>query len=215
MDNPTEEQFDGSPLSVGIVAARFNPRMVDGLIINCTKALLENGVDEDFIEIVRVPGSNEIPYAATLMAKSAEYDVVICLGLVFAGETPHHEVIAQSTGFALQQIAMTFEVPIINGIVVVQTEEQAEARCHGSINRGREFGLAGLEMGLVGRDMTEDLHLFDDPEMNQAFLEEAEAFLKGTDNLDALYEDEDMDDEDLEDDSPWGGKPDKDNPWKL
>lgn len=185
LDTPPEESFDGTALTVGIVAARFNPRMVDGLLHNCVQVLLENNVGRDRIQIVRVPGSNEIPYAASMLANSGDYDVLIGLGLVMAGETPHHEVIANSTGLAMQQIGIQTEVPVINGIVVVHTAEQAEARCVGSINRGREFGLAALEMGLLGQQLVDQLN----------------------DIADAL--------EELEGEGPWDGMSNQGDPWKL
>lgn len=164
LDPPEEQTFDGSQLAVGIVAARFNPQMVDGLLNNCLQALLEGQVDKDRIQVVRVPGSNEVPYALSMLAAGGQFDVLIGLGLVMAGETPHHEVIADSTGGALQQIAIENEVPVINGIVVVNTPEQAEARTTGKLNRGREFGLAALEMGLLGQQLMGQLD-----ELTEAF----------------------------------------------
>jgi 6,7-dimethyl-8-ribityllumazine synthase len=161
LDRPDEESFDGRDLSVAIVAARFNPRMVDGLLRHCRQVLVENNVSEERIEVVRVPGSNEIPYAVGMLANSGQFDVIVGLGLVMAGETPHHEVIADSTGMMLQQIAVSSEIPVINGIVVVHTEAQAEARCLGEINRGREFGLAALEMGVLGQHLVDNLNDMD------------------------------------------------------
>lgn len=191
LDRPEEESFDGRDLSVAIVAARFNPRMVDGLLRNCLQVLLEHEVSEERVEIVRVPGSNEIPYAVGMLANTGNFDVIVGLGLVMAGETPHHEVIADSTGHALQQIAVSSEVPVINGIVVVHTEAQAEARCLGEINRGREFGLAALEMGLLGQHLVDTLN-----------------------DVDAALEDIGAFDDDA--DQPWDGFGDKGNdPWKL
>lgn len=156
LDQPEALQIDGRELRFAIIAARFNPRLVDGLLENCVHALAEARVNPMNIEVLRVPGSNEIPYAAAMMAKSLQYDAIITLGLVLAGETPHHEVIVHSTGIALQRISIETEIPVINGIVVVNTPEQAEARCVGEINRGREFGhsaleMASLKLGLVAR----------------------------------------------------------------
>lgn len=157
LDQPDSLDFNGNGLRLGIIAARFNRRLVDAMLNNCLKTWEEAGVRSQDVEILRVPGSNELPYAAAMLAKSLLFDAIVVLGLVLAGETPHHEVIADSTGQALQRIGLDTEVPVINGIVVVHTEAQAEARAVGEINRGREFGLAALEMGLLKRQLTEQL----------------------------------------------------------
>ena len=77
---------------------------------------------------------------------SGDFDAVIALGVVIAGETPHHMIIGNSTAFALQEVALDCQVPVINGIVVAETRKQAEERTIGSIKRGVEFAEAALEM---------------------------------------------------------------------
>lgn len=157
LDQPDALNFDGSSLRLGLIAARFNLRLVDAMLQNCVNVWEQAGVSPANVELQRVPGSNELPYAAAMLAKTLRFDAIVVLGLVLAGETPHHEVIADSTGQALQRIGLDTEVPVINGIVVVHTEEQAEARAAGDINRGREFGLAALEMGLLKQRLSERL----------------------------------------------------------
>jgi|TARA_B110000438_G_C15807628_1_gene648177 6,7-dimethyl-8-ribityllumazine synthase len=157
LDQPDSLNFDGSDLRFGLIAARFNLRMVDAMLENCVNVWEQAGVAPSNVELQRVPGSNELPYAAAMLAKTLQFDAIVVLGLVLAGETPHHEVIADSTGQSLQRIGLDTEVPVINGIVVVHTEAQAEARALGEINRGREFGLAALEMGLLKRQLSERL----------------------------------------------------------
>ncbi|CAI8268724.1 MAG: 6,7-dimethyl-8-ribityllumazine synthase [Opitutia bacterium UBA7350] len=143
-DNPNEININGQNLGVGIAAARFNEALVEALLRNTLQTLTEYKTSDP--KVVRVPGSNELPYAANLLASSGAFDVVITLGLVLAGETQHHQQIAHSTAASLQQISIKTKVPIINGIIVVENAEQAEARCQGSLNRGREFAKAALEM---------------------------------------------------------------------
>jgi 6,7-dimethyl-8-ribityllumazine synthase len=154
LDQPESLNLNGAGLRFGVVAARFNPRLVDALLTNCLQVWQGAEVAAEDIEVIRVPGSNELPYVAAMLAKSLQYDAIVVLGLVMAGETPHHEVIADSTGQSLQRIGLDTEVPVINGIVVVHNAAQAEARCIGEINRGREFGQAALEMALVKRELT-------------------------------------------------------------
>jgi len=81
-----------------------------------------------------------------MLAQTDEYDCVIALGVVLAGETNHHEHIAHATGIALQGIGIQSEVPVINGIIIANSREQAEARVFGEMDRGAEFAQAALEM---------------------------------------------------------------------
>ena len=145
-DNPERLAIDGEGFRVGIVAARYNFQMVNSLLENVLEALDGCGVRQEDIETLRVPGSSEIPYVAALMAKTGNFDVVIALGLIIRGETEHHNIIGHSTAHALQSVGIRFEVPVINGILTVNTREQAEERISGEMNRGAEFAHSALEM---------------------------------------------------------------------
>ena len=143
-DTPSDLEIDGRQLHVGIVAARFNETFVNALLENAARGLAEFNAPE--AKVVRVPGSNELPYAAQLLAKSKDFDAIITIGLVLAGDTQHHNLIGESTAAALHQISIHMDIPIINGIIVVESVEQAQDRCQGTLNRGREFAKAALEM---------------------------------------------------------------------
>lgn len=145
-DKPAAHAVDGTDFYFGIVAARYNNELVEALVERVRKTLRKSKVSEGSIKILRVPGSAELPYVANMLAQTGEYDCVIALGVVIAGDTPHHEVIAQSTAVALQGIAIQSEVPVINGILTVNTRAQAEERITGSMDRGVEFAQAALEM---------------------------------------------------------------------
>ena len=147
--------FDGSPFAVGIVAARYNPELVEALLGQVVAHLREAGVKETRIKIERVPGSNELPVAAHLLCKRMPFDVVIALGLLIRGDTIHYELIADAATQALQRVAIEANTPVINGVVVAETREQAEARCRGTINRGAEFARAALEMAALKRRLSE------------------------------------------------------------
>lgn len=129
-----------------IAASRFNCDFVDAMVKDARSTLMENGVEPENIKIVRVPGSAELPFACLKLAEKASYDVIIALGVVIAGETPHHMVIAHSTAQALQSISLKFGICVVNGIIVANTTEQAEARTVGKIQRGVEFAESALEM---------------------------------------------------------------------
>lgn len=156
-DSPQPTDFEGLGYRFGIVAARFNQSLVDDLLERCLRTLDAAGVREEDIETVRVPGAHEIPYAAAMMAKGWEFDAVITLGVVIAGDTHHHEMIASATSNALQRVGLDWEIPVINGIITVNSRAQAEDRCSGAMNRGREFALAALEMAELKRRLIQRL----------------------------------------------------------
>ena len=143
---PDYDPVDGSPFSFGIVCSRFNPEAVDALLENTLKTLRDSGVKEKNLRIMRVPGSNEVPWGIQVLAGSGEFDCCIGLGVLLRGGTVHFEVVAQSASDGLQMIALNEMIPVINGIVVADTPEQALERTTGEINRGLEFGEAALEM---------------------------------------------------------------------
>ncbi len=151
LDKPESLAIDGTGVSVGIVAARYNFNLVNALLESVIQTLQASGVKRDDIEVFRVPGSNEVPHAAALAAKTGEFDTIIALGLIIAGGTNHDEIIGHASANALQQASLQFEVPIINGIITVNSVEQAEERITGDISRGPEFAHAALEMASFNR----------------------------------------------------------------
>lgn len=143
---PSPLSIDGQGLRFAVVAARFNQDLVDGLLKQVLHTLTKAGVDPEDIEILRVPGSFETSYVAQMIASIGEVDCIVCLGVILAGETLHDEVLAHSTAESLLGISRDCEIPVINGIIAAENRAQAEERCLGSKNRGREFGQAALEM---------------------------------------------------------------------
>lgn len=145
MDPPKERDLgQTNRLSVVIVAARYNSELVDSLLEHTVDTLKEAGLSE--IKVERVPGSAELPYAAQLLAKALAPDVIIALGVVIAGETEHHHVIANTTAHSLNHLSADKAIPIINGIIVTNSIEEAQHRCGSKINRGKEFAHAAVEM---------------------------------------------------------------------
>ena len=144
LDHPSTLKIDGRRLRIAVVASRYNGMLVDSMLKHVVANLALADAPEPLIE--RVPGSAELPYAASTLADPARIDAVIALGVVIAGDTSHHTIIGDSTALALQELSIRQKVPVINGILVVNNLEQAEARAGGTINRGKEFALAALEM---------------------------------------------------------------------
>lgn len=165
-DKPDRLAIDGDGCRVAVVAARYNFKLVNALLESVIGTLDDCGVKEEDVETFRVPGSNEIPHIAAMVAQTGAFDVIIGLGLVIAGETDHHDIITHSTAGALHMVGMQFEVPVINGIISVNTLEQAQDRIQGDLDRGTEFAHAALEMAqannlLQKRIFNEDMALGD------------------------------------------------------
>ena len=150
---PSEKVIKGAAFRVGIVAARFNGELVDALLDRVVAKLRAAGVKEKAIAVVRVPGSHEVPWAASELARGRR-DVVIGLGVLIGGDTSHHEMVGQSVSHALQGVALATRIPVINGVIVTNTRAQAEARCRGRIDRGAEFAAAALEMAVLKKSFS-------------------------------------------------------------
>lgn len=130
-----------------IVAARFNELFVDRLIQGAVDGLTRHGVDDDAIDIVRVPGSLEIPVAAQRLAAKGSYSAIICLGVVIRGATVHFEHVADAAASGIAQIALTHDIPVINGLIAAETLEQAMERAGTKLgNKGFDAAMAALEM---------------------------------------------------------------------
>jgi len=151
LDAPAQTPLDGSQFTLGIVAARFNGELVDGLLQGLADTWAQHGVPADRIELRRVPGSHEVPVAVQWLADTGRFDCVVALGVLIGGETNHHQLVGTSVSHALQAIALASRIPVINGVIVADTRAQAEARCTGAINRGVEFARAALEMAALRR----------------------------------------------------------------
>jgi 6,7-dimethyl-8-ribityllumazine synthase len=131
----------------GVIAARFNSFIVDRLLDGALDALRRHGVTDEAIDIVRVPGSLEIPSTAQRLANSRKYAAIICLGAVIRGETDHYEHVAAQAASGVAQVALTSGLPVIFGILTCDTLEQAINRAGAkSGNKGFEAGLAAIEM---------------------------------------------------------------------
>lgn len=151
---PPPVEISGARLKVAIAAARYNERLVEALLAQASATLRKSGVAERNLTIVRVPGSNELPVAAQLLAERLRPDVILALGVIIRGDTIHYGLIAEAVTHALQRVALDTRCPTINGVVVAENEAQARARCLGRINRGDEFARAALAMAALRRKLS-------------------------------------------------------------
>ena len=130
-----------------IIASRWNPRITDALVPGARQSLAGNGVGEDAIDVVRVPGAWEIPLAAGRLAAAGDHAAIIALGCVIRGDTRHYEHVADRCAEGLMRVQLDTGVPVLNGVLAVERIEDAEARAGGSHgNKGEEAALAAIEM---------------------------------------------------------------------
>jgi 6,7-dimethyl-8-ribityllumazine synthase len=142
-----EGTFAPPPGRFALVAARFNHVVVDQLVAGALNALRRQGIAEEAIDLVRVPGSFEIPVVARRLAESGGYAAVICLGAVIRGDTDHYDHVAAAAATGVAQAALATGVPVIFGILTCDTLEQAINRAGAkSGNKGFEAALAAIEM---------------------------------------------------------------------
>ncbi len=118
----------GAGIRVGIVMARFNLNIGEGLLSACTDELLQLGVARSDIRIVTVPGALEIPLVLQTMAKSGDYDALVALGAVIRGETYHFELVSNEMGAGVTRIGLDTGLPIANGVLTTEDDDQAIAR---------------------------------------------------------------------------------------
>src|SRR5690625_4937385 len=135
--------LDGEGLHVGIVRARFNEDIGQAQEKACVAQLIELGVSPDDITLVTVPGALEVGVTLQQMAESAEFDALIALGAVIRGETYHFEVVSNESAAAISRVALDTGVPVANGILTTETEEQADER---AAEKGRDCAQAAVEM---------------------------------------------------------------------
>lgn len=147
-----EQNLDGDGLRVGVVMARFNLDVCEGLLSACTAELKKLGVAADDIVIASVPGALEIPLALQTMAQSDRFDALVALGAVIRGETYHFEVVSNDACRAVMEVQLDTGIPIANGILTCEDDDQALARMQ---QKGADCAQAAVEMANLLRTLSE------------------------------------------------------------
>lgn len=129
-------------LSVGIIFSDYNAEIVEPMRKSCVDTLLESAVLKKDIHFCQVPGAFEIPFACQKMAKNKGFDVIIALGCIIRGDTPHFDYIASCCAMGIMDVSLKTDVPIVFGVLTTDNMAQARAR----INKGTEAALTALQM---------------------------------------------------------------------
>lgn len=135
--------MNGEGLHIGIVLSRFNAEIGDTELQTCLAELAALGVDERDVMVVSVPGALELGVALAQMAETFEFDALIALGAVIRGETYHFETVSNESASAISRVALETGIPVANGVLTTDTDEQAEAR---AADKGRDCARVAVEM---------------------------------------------------------------------
>lgn len=152
---PTAEPYDAGALKVAVVAATWHTQVMDGLVAGAERALAAYGIGEP--EVIRVPGTFELPVVAAALAQ-AGYDAVVALGVVIRGGTPHFDYVCSAATEGLTQVSVDHAVPVGFGVLTCDNEEQAldRAGLEGSAeDKGWEATAAALDTARVVRAVRE------------------------------------------------------------
>jgi 6,7-dimethyl-8-ribityllumazine synthase len=148
-----EPDLDGTGVRIGIVVGRFNQDIGDGLLSACTAQLGKLGVANGDIEIVTVPGALEIPLALQKLASTGRFDALVALGAVIRGETYHFEVVSNESADGVMTVQLDTGMPIANGILTTDNDDQAEARMH---EKGGDCARVAVEMANLMQAIDEE-----------------------------------------------------------
>ena len=142
--------LDGSGLRIAVIGARFNDHIVTKLRDGALRGLERLGVADSDITEAWVPGAFELPLAAKALAATGKVDAVVCLGTVIRGDTPHFDYVCAEAARGLQDAQMSTGVPVMFGVLTVNTEQQALDRSGPGIdNKGDEAAVGAVEMALL------------------------------------------------------------------
>jgi len=147
-----EGQLTATGLRFAIVVSRFNSFITERLLAGAQDALHRTGAADDMIDVVKVPGSWEVPLVAGELARQHQYDAVICLSCVIRGETPHFDYVAAEAAKGVAHASAETGVPVAFGVLTTNTLEQAIDRAGTkSGNKGFDAAMTAIEMANLMR----------------------------------------------------------------
>jgi len=147
MPKVIEGNLSAKGLKTAVVVSRFNDFIGERLLDGAVDTLIRSGAADTDIEVIKVPGSFEMPVIAKTLAKSAKYDAIICVGCVIRGSTPHFDYVAGEAAKGIARVALDYECPVSFGVITADNLEQAIERAGTkSGNKGRDAALTAIEM---------------------------------------------------------------------
>lgn len=154
MSRVFEGQLSAAGLRFAVIVSRFNGFITERLLGGAMDALTRTGANPDLIDIIKVPGSWEVPAVAGEVARQHRYDAVICLSAVIRGETPHFDYVAAEVAKGVAQVSAETGVPVSFGVLTTNTLEQAidRAGAKGG-NKGFDAAMAAVEMANLLRTL--------------------------------------------------------------
>ena len=150
---------NGEKFHFGIVVSDWNKEITHTLYKGAFETLVKHGVSDENIETLQVPGTFELPSAASMIMKSKTLNAVICIGCVIKGETDHDIYINQAVSTSLANLGMATGIPVIFGVLTPNTEDQAKDRAGGKYgNKGVEAAVTALRMADLKTQLTKQKH---------------------------------------------------------
>ncbi len=140
---------DASSLKIGIVVSRFNADITERMLKGALEVLRAWKVKERNIEIMRVPGSFEIPFGCLKLLKHRKPHAIITIGCIVKGETDHDRYLAYAVSYGIMHLSLEHNVPISFGVITTNNLAQAKVRSSGTTNKGSESAIATLDMALL------------------------------------------------------------------
>jgi len=145
---------DASRMKIGVVVAEWNSEITFAMKEGVVQTLREHGVEDSDIIVRHVPGSFELTAGAQMMANNTSVDVIICIGCVIRGETPHFDYICQGVTIGLTQVSINMKIPVIFGVLTTNDFQQALDRAGGKHgNKGVEAAVTAIKMVALKRDL--------------------------------------------------------------
>lgn len=130
-----------------IIIARWNQKYNKEMLYGAKEAFTEYGIKEENIEVFYVPGALEMPIFAQALADSDIYSAILCFGTIVRGDTYHFDIVANESARGLMQVSLDYDVPVLNGILAVNNEEQAQKRAmRDQDNKGYEVAISALDL---------------------------------------------------------------------
>jgi 6,7-dimethyl-8-ribityllumazine synthase len=152
-----EGNLHANGLKLAIILSRFNSFITERLLEGALDAIRRTGGDPDAVQLIRVPGSWEMPVVAAELARQKQVDAIICLGAVIRGDTPHFDYVAGNSASGLARVAAETGIPIAFGVLTTNSVEQAVDRAGAkSGNKGFDAAMTAIEMANLLRTLRQN-----------------------------------------------------------